>query len=209
MKITDNIYALESTKGAYAYIIRGDETILVDTGFPWKQKGILKELESMGIELKQIKHILLTHYDIDHIGNAAMLQELTGAEVWASEEDMPVILGIADRKGFKKYLKYLFHVKTPKDIKPFAPDMEIDGIKVIPTPGHTPGHICLLYNDVLFAGDLIENKKGKLIPYPEGWNWDNSAMLQSFDKVARLSFKWVCPAHGEPVERGVDLLYNG
>lgn len=209
MKITDSVYALESTKGAYAYIIRGNETILVDTGFPWSKKGILRELEAMGIELKQIKHILLTHYDIDHVGNAALLQELTGADVWASEEDAPVIMGTADRKGFKKYFKYLFNIKKPKDVKTFAPDAEIDGVKVVPTPGHTPGHVCLLYDGVLFAGDLVENKKGKLIPYPKGWNWDNAALLKSFDKVARIPFKWVCPAHGSPVERGNQLLYNG
>lgn len=64
-----------------------------------------------------------------YFGNVAILQELTGAEVYASEEDIPVIAGTADRKGFKKYLKYFLRVKNPKDIKPFAPGMEINGIK--------------------------------------------------------------------------------
>ncbi|HYH02981.1 MAG TPA: MBL fold metallo-hydrolase, partial [Bacillota bacterium] len=69
-----------------------------------------------------------------------------------------------------------------------------------PTPSHTPGHVCMLYNGVLFAGDLFENKDGNLRPYPPAWNWDNNHMMESAGKVAQLPVKMVCPAHGLPVE---------
>lgn len=77
MKIEENVYALESTKGSYAYLINDKEMILIDTGNPRKFKNILKEIESLNIKPKNIKHILLTHHDVDHIGNAALLQEET------------------------------------------------------------------------------------------------------------------------------------
>lgn len=69
MKITDKVYALESTEGAYAYIVLGTEIVLIDTGFAWVGKKILKELKSMKIKLEDIKHIILTNHDLDHVGN--------------------------------------------------------------------------------------------------------------------------------------------
>lgn len=200
MKISDDVYVLDSTKGSYVYVITGIENVLIDTGLPWKGKSIIKELQSIGIEFQNIKHILLTHHDIDHIGNALMLQQLTGAEIWASKEDIPYITGEINRYGFKKYFKYIFKVKSPQNIKTFIPGRSINGIEIIPTPGHTPGHVCLLYKDILFAGDLVENKKGKLRPYPSLWNWNNSIMMESIKKISNLNFKWICPAHGIPME---------
>lgn len=199
MQLSDNVYLLDSTAGSYVYVAMGSETALIDTGFPWKGKSIIKELGAIGIHPGDIKHILLTHHDIDHIGNVFMLQQLTGAQVWASKEDIPYITGELDRYGFKKYIKYFFRVKKPKDVKPYITEQRINGIEVIPTPGHTPGHVCLLYNDILFAGDLLENKKGKLIPYPPPWNWDDSMMLESVNKISQIPYKWVCPAHGKPI----------
>lgn len=201
MEISDNVFLLDSSKGSYAYVIRGKEIVLIDTGLSFKGKSIMKELKSIGIELKHIKHILLTHHDIDHIGNAFMLQQLTGAEIWASKEDIPYIYGDIDRHGFKKYIKYIFSVKMPRNIKAYIPGQSINDIEIIPTPGHTPGHVCLLYKDVLFAGDLLENKNGKLRPYPAAWNWNQSAMMESIKKIADIPYKWLCPAHGMPVER--------
>lgn len=204
MKITGNVYALDSTKGggAYAYVILGPEIILIDTGFPGKWRAMRKELLSIGIQLDQIKHILLTHYDIDHVGNAAVLQRLSGAKLWASGEDLPVIMGKAERQGFKKYFKYLFRITPPKDVCPFVTGREIAGIDVISTPGHTPGHLCFLYRDVLFAGDLLLSKKGSLKPYPKAWNWDQNKMMESVGLLSQIPFMWVCPGHGIPVERG-------
>lgn len=207
MKITEDVYMFESIKGkgAYAYVVLGSEITLIDTGMPGDWKKIEKGLAEIGIQLQQVKHILITHSDIDHIGGAAILQERTGAELWASKEDIPVINGDMDRKGFKKYLKYVFRTEKPKNIKPLSSDQRINDIEVIPTPGHTPGHLCFLHKDVFFAGDLLENKKGSLIPYPKGWNWNNAIMMQSVSKVSRIPFKLVCPGHGEPIEKGNQL----
>jgi len=83
------------------------------------------------------------------------------------------------------------------------PGQMINGIEVVPAPGHTPGHVCLLYKDMLFAGDLLENKKGKLRPYPAPWNWNDSIMLESVNKVAHRNYRLVCPAHGKPMERNI------
>jgi glyoxylase-like metal-dependent hydrolase (beta-lactamase superfamily II) len=199
MKITDRVFALDSTKGAYAYIVFGEEIALIDTGLAFRGNGILKELSTMGVRLRDIKHILLTHYDLDHIGNAAKLEELTGASLWASDLDRLCILGETDRPGFKKFLPYVMPVKKPVSINAYPENGKLNDITVIPTPGHTPGHVCLLYEDILFAGDLIENKRGSIIPYPSFWNWDSSLLQDSIKDLSNYAFRWICPAHGDPI----------
>lgn len=197
MRLSESIDRLDSSRGSYVYLIRGEETILVDTGLPFKRKQIIRELESMGA-LSEIKHIFITHHDIDHIANAYALQRLTGAKVWASKEDIPYILGEIDRSSFKKYLKYIFRLKVPETIEPYPEDGTVCGVEIIPAPGHTPGHVCLLYQGSLFVGDLLEMKDGKLRPYPSAWNWDNALMAVSVEKISAMSgIKRICPAHGE------------
>lgn len=206
MKISENVYVIASSKGSYVYLITGKEKVLIDTGLKFKEKGIIKELKAMGIKLEDIKHILLTHHDLDHVGNLVKLQELTGATIWASEKDIPYITGAAPRYGFKKYMARILSVKKPQNIDPYVDGQSIADIKVIPTPGHTPGHVCLMYKDILFAGDLIENKKGVLRPYPKFWNWDNDMMLHTIKKLSGIKFRWLCPAHGAPIQSNGKLV---
>ncbi|HEX2945741.1 MAG TPA: MBL fold metallo-hydrolase [Clostridia bacterium] len=205
MKINDKVTLLESSKGSFVYLVCGKENILIDTGFAWQGRRIIKELESMKIKPESIKHIFLTHYDLDHIGNAVMLQKYTGAKIWSSETDKPYILGEIHRPGFKKYLPYIFRVKKPESICSFEKEcdpagMQVD-VQVISTPGHTPGHICFLFEDVLFAGDLIKIEDGKVLPYPSAWNWNNEELMRSIRYVSQYAFNWICPAHGRPIKR--------
>ncbi len=201
MKVTDDVHGLDSTKGNYAYLILGEEKILIDTGRPGQEKGILKELKAMNINPEDIKHILITHHDIDHIGNLALLEKETGASAWASKEDIPYINGEKNREGIKRFLSYIMRVKKPEKVNPYHEDHKIGDISVIPTPGHTPGHVCLLYKDVLFAGDLVRTSKGQIEPMQSFINWDTDLSLGSIKIIGDLPFKWICPAHGEPVER--------
>ena len=205
LKVTDDVYAIDSTKGNYAYLISGDEIILVDTGRPGQGKGILNDLKSMNINLQDIKQILITHHDIDHIGNLALLEKETKASIWASKEDMPYIWGQKSRHGIKKYLSFIMRAKKPKNIRSYPKEMRIGDIEIIPTPGHTPGHVCLLYKDVLFAGDLFRSSKGQLKPMMSLMNWNESILKDSIKKISDYDFKWICPAHGEPLKRDGQL----
>jgi glyoxylase-like metal-dependent hydrolase (beta-lactamase superfamily II) len=202
MKITNNVYAVESTKGNYAYLILDKEIMLIDTGLPWQGKKILNELKTMNIRPEDIHQICITHHDIDHIGNAAMLQQATGSKLWASKEDIPYIYGDLHRHGHKKYFAYIFRVQKPQNINAYSQDQRFGEVEIIPTPGHTPGHVCLLYQDVLFAGDLVASSKGRLKLLPASMTWDTSVLKESIRKIAHLSFTWICLAHGKPIERG-------
>lgn len=204
--IREGVYLLESTKGAYCYLIKAEEWILVDTQFGYKKKAILKELKDNQVELRDIKHIILTHGDMDHMGNVGILQKLTGATIWAGSKEIPYIMGQKERPGFKKYIAKFMNPKKPTHIKPLKDGDKICGVEVVETPGHTPGHICLIYKDVLFTGDLVEERDHLCVPFSVKWNWDTHILFQSIRKMSPYKFKWVCVAHGEPLLR--DELFD-
>jgi glyoxylase-like metal-dependent hydrolase (beta-lactamase superfamily II) len=63
----------------------------------------------------------------------------------------------------------------------------------VPTPGHAPDHVCLLYGRVLFSGDLILGTGSSYVP-PDGGSL--VAYLESLERVSRLDLELICPGHG-------------
>ncbi|HII84593.1 MAG TPA: MBL fold metallo-hydrolase [Methanobacterium subterraneum] len=208
MRVTDDVYALDSTRGNYAYLITGQENVLVDTGRPGQGKGILNDLKAIGIKPEDIKHILITHHDVDHVGSLAFLEESTGAKIWASSEDIPYIYGKKSRPGIKRLVSVIMPIKKPEKIVPYPENGMIGDIKVIPTPGHTPGHVSLLFRDVLLVGDLCKTSHGKISPMSSLMNWDDGILKDSINKINDYDFKWVCPAHGEPLQVNKVLIID-
>lgn len=200
MVLNEHVICLDSTAGfSNCFLVYDNGWILIDTGLGFLGKRILKELDKRKIKPTEIGHILLTHQDADHTGNLKLLQGLTGATVWAHPNEIPFITGEQDMPGFKKYLGKLNAKNKIQDVQPFRPDMRVGNIKVYFTPGHSPGHVCMLFKDMLFVGDLVENKRGQLNPYPKLWNWDTHMLLASIRSLSTVGFNWVCPAHGKPV----------
>ncbi|WDL95824.1 MBL fold metallo-hydrolase [Alicyclobacillus sp. ALC3] len=202
MKINDKVHLLESTKGSYAYLVLGEEPVLIDTGNPNHDKQIVAELAQLGLKPSNIAHILLTHSDVDHIGNAKALQAASGATLWAPQEDVPYIHGEKKLPGFRRIIGATMKVDRPNVSHTYAAGQKIGDLEVIPTPGHTPGHISIRYNDILFTGDLIMTRAGRIKPAPGFLTWDKAALQKSLREVGHLTFDYVCPAHGRPVERG-------
>src|SRR5271157_5863439 len=66
---------------------------LIDAGFPGLLPGIEGALTGLGLKLKDVRRIFLTHQDLDHIGSAEAIQAATGAEVFAHASDRPYIEG--------------------------------------------------------------------------------------------------------------------
>jgi glyoxylase-like metal-dependent hydrolase (beta-lactamase superfamily II) len=64
---------------------------MIDTGFPCKLEVIEQELNSYHIEKENIKHILLTHGDVDHIGNLKKLIKATHCDVFAHPDELPYL----------------------------------------------------------------------------------------------------------------------
>ncbi len=199
MIIADGVTMLRSSAGSHVFLVQADESILIDTGNRGQFESIRSELQSLGAE--QLAAILLTHHDVDHIGNARRLQERTGARVWASPEDIPYIVGEKHRPGIKWIVQSIIRPERPIIGGAYTPEQRFGEIQVIRAPGHTPGHVMFLYRRVLFSGDLFATKNGELRLFPAYFTWNQQEVLKSLALLKTLEFDWLCPAHGEPVRR--------
>jgi glyoxylase-like metal-dependent hydrolase (beta-lactamase superfamily II) len=201
MKITDNVFMLESTAAAHAYLVMGEENILIDTGMPGASKRIIAEIESLGAPVKSIRKILLTHHDVDHIGNAKALLGASKAGLWAPEQDVPFITGEKKRHGIKRFVSAVMFAPKPTVTGTYDRRQNFGGIRAITAPGHTPGHTIFQYHSIVFAGDLLQTGGGKISLLPPFMNWDMDAVKKSVGLLKTLDFEWLCPAHGKPVKR--------
>ena len=202
MEIIKNVYQLDCSKGSHVFLIKSNDSVLIDTGMPGQGSKILSEIESLDVPVQAIKKILLTHHDVDHIGNAKKLQEATQAELWAPEEDAPYIVGEKKRPGIKRILSTIIRPPRPLISHTYNENHSFGEIQVIPAPGHTPGHSIILYKNVLFIGDLFKVMNGKFQLVPQFMNWDHEKAKNSISIVKNLKYDWICPSHGMPIQRG-------
>ncbi len=205
MKINETVVQLETTKGSHAFLVLTKQIVLIDTGMPGLAGKILTELQSLGISAREIQAILLTHHDVDHIGNAKQLQEATGAELWAPAEDVPYITGEKKRPGVKHWIEMLVRPQKPTITHLYGTDWPYRDISVLHAPGHTPGHTVFQIRDVVFTGDLFKFVLGRFRTFPALMNWDQEQAMESLASLRRLQFEWLCPSHGSPVRNGPKL----
>ncbi len=203
MEIAPGVYKLDCTSGAYAYAVRGEDGVtLVDTSHPGKGKKILDELAGYGFGPGDVRRILLTHCDLDHIGNASMLQAVCGGEggctVYIGAADLPYALKQTRMPGLKGLMSAVSSARCPADTQPL-PAGKIGGLTVLPAPGHTPGHTCFRFGDVLFLGDLVSSTRNRLTHLPSFYILDKVRVCASVRGMDIDGVRLLCPAHGEPV----------
>jgi glyoxylase-like metal-dependent hydrolase (beta-lactamase superfamily II) len=190
-----------------AFVVRADVLTLVDTGTP----GAAGRLAGAAARHGAIERIIVTHRHADHAGNAAALARLTGAEVHVSPADAPYVREGREQprpvaatplgRAMVAYVK----AALPWQLEPVPDAREtlVDGamigpFRVIATPGHTAGHVALLWEErrVLFAADAAANITG-VGPHPAAD--DPATAAESFRRLATLDFDAVCFGHGRTI----------
>jgi glyoxylase-like metal-dependent hydrolase (beta-lactamase superfamily II) len=192
---------------------RDDGYTLIDAGLPWQAGDILKAIEELQASPSEVKRILITHGDIDHVGALATLKAETGAEVVAHGADKPII-ELLHRRPLRKNVvgalySPIYNAVTSLLLKPAVVDRIVldkeilpeEGLKVIYTPGHTPGHVCYYHPErkILFSGDLFMHVRGKIRGPYSLFTPDPAGVQESQRKVASLKIDAVFFGHGEPV----------
>lgn len=205
MKITDAVFQLDAAKRSHVFLIKASETFLIDTGMPGLSRRILSEILRLGTNPCDIRAILLTHHDVDHIGNAQQLQNATGAELWASSEDLPYITGEKSRPGVKRLIEEIVRPRKPVMTETYGPSWPFHDIQFRHAPGHTPGHTIFQFESVVFTGDLFKYKDGRFRPFSKFMNWDEEKARKSLSILKGMEFEWACPSHGSPISNGREL----
>ena len=227
MKIKENIYILElpninpqSNDFVYPTVIKdGSNLTLIDTGYPKQIEYIKSALEKDGLDINNIKTIILTHQDIDHIGNVKdILNLVPDIEIISYNEETDYINGNKtpckveymernldkmDENGKKLYhfFKTFFEnnkINVDKVVKNGDVISKGEDMQVIATPGHTPGHMCLYIEryKLLIAGDLLCLKDGNITTCPKELNYNNDMYLQSVNKIRDLELEMIICFHG-------------
>lgn len=160
-----------------AFLINtGSKLILIDSGAGVLYGDccgrLLANLRAAGYQPGQVDEVLLTHLHKDHVGgvisngamvfpNAVVRTSQTEADFWlnpANKSKAPALLSSFFDSAIASVAPYV----AAGRFKPFSDDSEAElepGIRVIPVPGHTPGHVAYLvgsgHNDLLVWGDIV------------------------------------------------------
>lgn len=199
MLVTDGIHMIQEVKGAHVYLVTGSRLFLVDTGLPGQEHKICKYLRAIGIAPSSLEGIILTHSDVDHVGSAAALQNLAKCPVYGHSIEVPYILGHEKRPGIKRWLPMVTRLAygklvPPSDLDSLPEGEQFGDWEIIPTPGHTPGHITLYRNGVAIVGDLFQGGEIRLAPGYFTWNLDE--LKKSAQTVIERPLRWILPGHG-------------
>lgn len=191
-----------------------DGPVLVDTGLPGQVDTLRRLLNPHQVELGRVRWIVLTHQDLDHIGNAPEVVAESGAEVLAHPEEAPYVEGqrtllklaperlatlAPEARGFfEEWAKHPPRVRVSRRLEDGDRLPTAGGLRVVHTPGHTPGHVSLYLEAyrVLIAGDALVVADGHLQgPRPEV-TLDMQEAMRSLAKLAELDPEFVICYHG-------------
>lgn len=136
----------------FAYLLGSEatgEALVVDPAAEGEM--ILKEAEKKGL---RIKYIVNTHSHIDHVMGNKKMKELTGAEIIIHEADAPYLV----HQPADLMSMFRAEPSPPADIVVKDNDLITVGdlsLKVLHTPGHSPGGMCLYVDGIVFTGDTL------------------------------------------------------
>lgn len=170
------------------YFLGGRDMVVVDPASPYEdEREALDEAIAMLQADRRLVEIWLTHHHVDHVGGVSYLQQAHGVPVAAHPRTAELLAG---RVEVDRTLADGEVLELPGD-----PPCRL---RVVYTPGHAPGHICIFeeHSGFLVAGDMIAGVGTIVIEPSEG---DMAQYLASLARMRALEPRAILPAHGHAI----------
>jgi hydroxyacylglutathione hydrolase len=209
--IKPGIYGAKSGAGIYLFAARiGASALLFDAGADPQGRPVDALLGPAGLGRAAVQEIFLTHGHFDHIAGVA---PFGSAKVHLGLGDVGLAAGTTSPEAIAT--KLLTLAMQPDPIKVTHPISDVQTftvaegktVKAIPMPGHTPGSYAFLYDGVLFGGDAMIYKEGRLEPTPGAFDprpEENRAAIRSLKThLVADTVEIVCTGHGGCTPKGL------
>ncbi|MEM1658248.1 MAG: MBL fold metallo-hydrolase [Candidatus Jordarchaeales archaeon] len=254
-EVAANIYKLtvpipfRGTDYLNIYLLKEDRPAIIDTGIGDQVsiEKIVRGIESVGIKIDDVEYIITTHEHVEHFGGNKDLKDISGAKVFAHEVAADSIEGFhnavlelgkiidsmeipaPEKERLKIIMRFNLMIKVTKVDRRLRDGDRIDlgsrELRVIHTPGHALGHICLYDEErrILFTGDHVLGEGtpfvgsgfgGMFYAASTGKKWwfegDVDLYIKSLERLLSLELDAILPAHGpvstNPYERITETL---
>lgn len=214
-EVTDGVHLLEvgwpEPIGANAYLVDDGEVTLVDAGLPVGRRPLTEEIQTAGYHPAAIDRVLVTHYDLDHVGGLRGLDD--GVPLYLGARDAALVRGswsppLVHPKGVVHRVARRLYPLSNFEVHPVLDGEQVGGFRALLTPGHNPGHTAFVHDDldVALLGDLVRERDGRFITPPWIDTYDTDRIEASIERVAEESFAYACVGHGSPVGPDADGL---
>lgn len=217
-ELADGVYRIPTFGdyvNSFAFVDPDGSVTLVDCGMGKAPRRIVEGLAAMGKHPRDVRRIVLTHAHFDHAGGAAEMTRVAGLEgVDVHELDAEYIrTGTRPARDTSLTSGRLLERFDDGQFAATGVSTELHdgdvisvggGLRVVHTPGHTPGHIALLHEDsgVLITGDSIWNMASRR-------TWPVAAFCTSFAQnavtagvLADLDYQVAAFTHGPEIRDG-------
>jgi glyoxylase-like metal-dependent hydrolase (beta-lactamase superfamily II) len=226
MQLTPSLHRLGSSLVNSYLVEEGGLVTIIDAGLPGYWSELPRELAAMGRSLDDVRAVVLTHGDTDHIGFAERIWRERGVPVHVHELDAarargevkkptsgwgPVKLGALT--GFLLYTARNGGLRIPQltETVTFTDEATLDvpgSPRIIHLPGHTPGSVAIHVPivDAIFMGDAFTTRNvltGAEGPQPAPFTLEPEQAMESLVKLDVIDATWVLPGHGDPWNGGL------
>lgn len=209
MEVVPGIHAIRMI-GSNSFLIADDELTLIDAGHVGSIRLLRGQLARIGRDIHEITRIICTHGHPDHIGGAHEIAHATGAPVHMHPADVErlrirfrdVFSGRPTPGPIIAYLTPLPRHVIPVDDGAMLP--ALGGLRVVHTPGHTPGSICLYQAErrLVIVGDVLQRRRGELAGPSYLFSDDMGLARRSIARIAELDIDTILFAHFPALHEG-------